>query len=81
MTNLEKYKKTYTESLSLSLDYEVEDLEYNAIPEWDSIGHMTLVSAIEDEFDISMETDDIIELSSFKKGIEILTKYKVEIKI
>ena len=79
MTNLEKYKKTYTESLSLSLDFKVEDLEYNAIPEWDSIGHMTLVSAIEDEFDISMETDDVIELSSFKKGIEILSKYKVEI--
>lgn len=79
MTNLEKYKKAYIESLSLENDFKVEDLEYNAIPEWDSIGHMTLVSAIEDEFDISMETDDIIDLSSFKKGIEILSKYKIEI--
>ena len=58
MTNLEKYKKTYTESLSLSLDFKVEDLEYNAIPEWDSIGHMTLVSAIEDEFDIMLDAED-----------------------
>ena len=79
MTKLEKYKKAYIESLSLENDFKVEDLEYNAIPEWDSIGHMTLVSAIEDEFDISMETDDIIDLSSFKKGIEILSKYKIEI--
>ena len=79
MTNLEKYKKAYIESLSLENDFKVEDLEYNGIPEWDSIGHMTLVSAIEDEFDISMETDDIIDLSSFKKGIEILSKYKIEI--
>ena len=39
---------------------------------------MTLVAAIEDTFDIMMDTDDIIDLSSYEKGIEILKKYDIE---
>ena len=40
---------------------------------------MTLVSELENEFSISIETDDIVDFSSFKKGIELLKKYKVNI--
>ena len=40
---------------------------------------MTLISALEENFKISIETDDIVDFSSFKKGIEILKKYKVQI--
>tara|TARA_E500000178_G_scaffold127162_1_gene126948 strand:- start:1142 stop:1381 length:240 start_codon:yes stop_codon:yes gene_type:complete len=78
MSNLEKYKKAFTDSLSIDKKNFTEDIEYNSIPEWDSIGHMTLMSALEDEFKVSIETDDIVDFSSFKKGIEILKKYKVQ---
>ena len=54
-----------------------ENIKYNEIPEWDSIGHMTLISGLEEGFNISMETDDIVDFSSFKKGIEILKKYSI----
>ena len=54
-----------------------ENIKYNEIPEWDSIGHMTLMSGLEEGFSITMETDDIVDFSSFKKGIDILKKYKV----
>ena len=54
-----------------------EKLKYNDIPEWDSIGHMTLMSELEEGFNISIDTDDIIDFSSFKKGIQILKKYKI----
>ena len=40
---------------------------------------MTLMSGLEEEFKITLETDDIVDFSSFKKGIEILNKYKVTI--
>jgi acyl carrier protein len=40
---------------------------------------MSLVAAIEDAFDIMMEMDDIIDLSSYEKGKEILKKYEVEL--
>ena len=78
MSNLEKYKKAFIDSLSIDKKNFDEDIEYNSIPEWDSIGHMTLMSALEDEFKVSIETDDIVDFSSFKKGMEILKKYKVE---
>ncbi len=78
MTNLEKYNKTFTETLGISED-ELQGLEYQGISQWDSVGHMGLVSAIEDEFDIMMDTDDIIDFSSYEKGKEILKKYDVEL--
>jgi len=79
MTNSEKYKKVFVESLSVETKNFSEKIKYNDIPEWDSIGHMTLVSALEDEFKISMETDDIVDFSSYIKGKEILSsKYKIK---
>jgi len=77
--SLEKYKNAFIKSLSIEKDSFKDNLEYNEIPEWDSIGHMTLMSGLEEEFNISLETDDIVDFSSFKKGIEILNKYNVKI--
>lgn len=79
MTNQEKYTNAFVEALEISGD-QVEGLEYQAIPEWDSVGHMSLIAAIEEAFDIMMDTDDIIDFSSYKKGQEILKKnYGVEL--
>lgn len=77
MTNIEKYKKSFLESLSIEKDVFNENLKYNDIPEWDSIGHMTLMSSLEDVFKITLETDDIVDFSSYKKGLEILKKYNL----
>ena len=73
MTNIEKYLNTFTETFSVSAE-EAEKLKYQEIPEWDSVGHMGLIAALEDAFGIMMDTDDIIDLSSYEKGKEILTK-------
>ena len=75
--NKNKYIEIFIKSLSIDKKKFNEKLKYNDIPEWDSIGHMTLMSALEDGFNISIDTDDIIDFSSFKKGIQILKKYKV----
>ena len=56
----------------------LQDLVYNKIEQWDSIGHMTLISDIEDKFKITFETDDVVDFSSYKKGKEILKKYKID---
>jgi acyl carrier protein len=78
MTNLEKYKNVFIESLSLKSETFSEEIKYNDVAEWDSIGHMTLMSELEEEFKITLETDDIIDFSSYKKGIELLnSKYKI----
>jgi len=74
MTNYEKYLKVFMESFTIA-EEEAKNLEYQGISEWDSVGHMGLVSAIEDEFNIMMDTDHIIDFSSFEKGKEILSQY------
>ena len=77
MDNKKKYKGVFIESLAINSEAFNEDIKYNDIPEWDSIGHMTLMSGLEDAFKISLETDDVIEFSSYKVGVDILKKYKV----
>lgn len=72
-----KYKEAFKTALSLGDDVEIEKLKYNEIPEWDSIGHMTLISELEDKFGVSFETDDIVNFSSYKVGKEILNKLGV----
>ena len=79
MTNLEKYNNVFCETLQISED-QLAGLKYQGVELWDSVGHMSLTAALEDAFDIMLETDDIIDLSSYEKGIEILkTKYDVEL--
>ena len=56
----------------------IKSLNFNDIEEWDSIGHMSLMSALEDAFDISLDTEDIVDFSSYEKGKEILKKYGVK---
>lgn len=73
MTNLEKYNHVFTTSLEIS-EAQLAGLEYQEIPAWDSVGHMGLIAALEETFDIMMDTDDIIDLSSYEKGKEILSK-------
>lgn len=77
MNNKEKYKKIFIESLSITPSKFSDKIKYNEIPEWDSIGHMTLMSGLEEGFKIALDTDDIVDFDSFKKGIEILKKYKI----
>ena len=77
MNNKHKYQEIFIKSLSINSNKFNENIKYNEIPEWDSIGHMTLMSGLEEGFGITMDTDDIVDFSSFKKGIEILKKYKV----
>ena len=79
MDNLKKYTDVFIKSLSIDKSKFNEQIKYNEIEEWDSIGHMTLMSSLEEEFKITLETDDIVDFSSFKKGIEILNKYKINI--
>ena len=78
MTNLERYQNVFIEAFETEKGL-LDNLKYQDIPEWDSMGHMSMISLLEEEFDIVFETDDIIDFSSFKKGISTLKKYSVDI--
>ncbi len=73
MGNLEKYNNAFIETFEIT-EEQLAGLKYQDIVAWDSVGHMSLIAALEDAFDIMMDTDDIIDLSSYEKGKEILAK-------
>lgn len=78
MNNTEKLRKIFSEALNIKIETVTDSLEYNSIPEWDSVAHMSLVAAIDGGFEIMLDTDDVIDMSSFAKAKEILAKYDVE---
>ncbi len=78
MNNKQKYDQAFIESFSIDESKLGDNLEYNTIPEWDSVGHMGLIAELEEVFDIMMEMDDIIDFSSYKKGFELIAKYGVD---
>jgi acyl carrier protein len=55
----------------------VDTLSYDSTPQWDSLAHMGLVAALEQRFDIMLDTSDIIEMSSVSKAREILGRHGV----
>tara|TARA_A100001234_G_C12473592_1_gene320383 strand:+ start:45 stop:287 length:243 start_codon:yes stop_codon:yes gene_type:complete len=77
MNNKEKLVFAFTEALGVDDNLIVDSLKYQSITEWDSVSHMILITELEDIFEISIETDDVIDLSSVKKAKEILSKYNV----
>jgi len=74
--NLVVYNSVFIESFGINQD-QLIDLKYQDISEWDSVGHMGLMGSLEEAFKIEMEIDDIIDFSSYKKGMEILLKYNI----
>lgn len=75
---MEKYRKIFCETFEIE-DDALDGLTYQSINAWDSVGHMALIAALEEEFGIMLEMEDIIEFSSFEIGIDILKKYGVEL--
>ena len=71
----DRIRAQFVECFGISADIVLDELEYGSIPQWDSIAHMSLIAGLEDEFDIMIETDDVIDMSSFKKANEIVNKY------
>ena len=78
MSNKSQYDNIFIEMLAIDKG-QLQGLEYNSIPQWDSVGHMTLMAALEEAFSIMMDMEEIIDFSSYEKGIEILNKHNVVI--
>ena len=64
MNNLEKYNQAFVELFSLKKEDLGEELIYQSVEAWDSVGHMELIARLESDFDIMVEMDDVIDFSS-----------------
>lgn len=79
MNALEEYNKIFMEAFGLTEEELNESVEMGKTADWDSIGHVELITSIEDIFDILFETEDILNFTSYIGGKEILKKYGVSL--
>ena len=76
MEQLKKYNAAFVEIIGVSED-QLPSLVYQAAAGWDSVGHMQLMTQLEDAFGIALDMDDILEFSGYEKGMDIMRKYGV----
>ena len=79
MDNLQRYRQVFTQSFSVEEAQLDDTFVYQSVTTWDSVGHMGMIAALEEAFGIMLEMDDIIDFSSYTKGIELLAKYDIVI--
>lgn len=77
MSNSEKLYGSFSAALGIDAAAVTDALAYQSIPQWDSISHMVLISQLEEDFGISIDTDDVIDMSSVGKAKEILAKHNI----
>jgi acyl carrier protein len=79
MENLEKYNNAFVEVFGAKVEELNDDYSKDNVGEWDSVHQLTLVSIFEEAFDIMFDPEDIMEMTSYAKGKELLQKYEVEL--
>jgi acyl carrier protein len=79
MQHQDALKAAFQETLGLPPDVDWNSVAYAVTPGWDSVAHMSLIAAIENKFDIMLDTDSVIDMSSFQKAVEILSNHGVPV--
>lgn len=79
MSNLEIYNNIFIEIFQTEFSVLNNDFNSDNIDTWDSISQLSLVTSIEDTFDIMLEPEDIINFKSYESGKSILLKYGINI--
>lgn len=79
MSPRDQVRDAFVEALDLAADADVGALEIGKNAEWDSLGHMALVAELEDRLGVTLETDDVVGMTSFATAIEILRRHGVAV--
>jgi len=77
MENIEKYNNAFVEVFGAKAEDLNDDYGKETVGEWDSVHQLTLISIFEEAFDIMFDPEDIMEMTSYGKGKELLAKYDV----
>lgn len=78
MSNLEKYNDVFCRILSVNADSLNDNFTFKTVPQWDSVAHLSLISELEEVFDVFFESEDILHYGSYENGKKILARYGVE---
>ncbi len=77
--NIEKYNQAFVETFGIADSEELSGYTFKESHNWDSVGHMMLCAAIEDAFDVQLEGEDILSITSYEEGKKVLSKYGIEL--
>ncbi len=79
MENLEKYNKAFIDVFGAKTEELNENYGKESVDEWDSVHQLSLIAEFEEAFDIMFDPEDIMEMTSYAKGKELLKKYEIEL--
>ena len=78
MSNKEKYRNIFVSVFNVGENDLDGTFNFKDVAAWDSLTHLTLISELEDAFDIVFETEDILHFGGYENGMKIIAKYGVE---
>lgn len=65
-------KSVFKNSLNLN-NYKLNlNSKFEKVPQWDSLGHMKIMSEIESRLNLNIEIDEIVEVNTVKKLIDLV---------
>jgi acyl carrier protein len=65
VSDRERLDAAFRNALDLSETSDLKDLAYGTQAEWDSIGHLQLVAAIEGAFGIAIAPEDVVNMVDY----------------
>jgi len=68
----DKIYNIISDSLNIDVSIITDDLSVGSIPEWDSLAHVALIAAVEKEFGLQFEIDQVFELEEVEDFVEIV---------
>ena len=78
-TNSEIYNKIFMDVLGVKESALNDSFTFKSVPQWDSVAHLSLISELEDAFDVMFESNDILHYGSYENGKIILEKYGISL--
>lgn len=72
----ERVREIIAEALQVDKKIVTDDLSIGGIPEWDSVGNLNIISALEEALDIEIPIDDLFDLTSVVSLVEEVEKLR-----
>lgn len=68
----ERLRMLFSSVFQIPADYVPEAVSMDSFSEWDSLKHLTLILALEKEFDIRFSEDEFPKLDSFSSVLSLV---------
>jgi acyl carrier protein len=71
----DRLKEAFATALDLEIDEIAEDCTQETLEDWDSLGHLNLISEIEKTFKVKLTMDEVMEMTTYSKVKEVVSNH------